>query len=53
MTAGSSTELPEKNETGDVGVTAGRSEAEEAVGLDTHQGAAPLFRSPRAHPPGS
>src|SRR5215203_66033 len=38
---GSSTELPEEKPTGVVGVTAGRSEAKEAGGLDTHQGQRP------------
>jgi hypothetical protein len=33
--------LPEKEPTGDVGVTAGRSEAEEGEGLDSHQGQRP------------
>jgi hypothetical protein len=32
---------PEENQTGVVGVTAGRSAAEEATGLDTHQGQRP------------
>ena len=38
---GSSTELPKKEPTGVVGVTAGRSAAEEAEALDTHQGQRP------------
>ena len=33
---GSSTELPGREPTGDVAFTAGRSDAEEAAGLDTH-----------------
>lgn len=38
---GSSTELPKNDQLGVVGVTAGRSAAEEAAGLDTHQGQRP------------